>query len=52
MLVSPNGVVVAICKRLNLDCIVWFGMDIVMEKKEVKPNLCLPLSTLNCGMPL
>ena len=51
MLVSPSGVVVAICKRLNLDCIVWFGMDVVMEKKEVKPNLCLPLRTLNCGMP-
>ena len=49
MLVSPSGIVVAISKRLNLDCIVCFRMDIVMEKRELKANLCLPLRTLNCG---
>lgn len=35
-------VVVAICKRLNLDCIVWFGMDIVMEKKEAAQIFVCP----------
>lgn len=42
MLVSPSGVVVAICKRLNLDCIVWFGMDVVMEKKRSEAQSLSP----------
>lgn len=43
MLVSLNGIIVGVSRRVHVGPLVSFGVDIVMQKHVVKPSAHLPL---------